>query len=1278
MSLHGYSDHEYVDDDDYPTLINKLDLSSPLHLHPNDSATLTIISVKLKGTENYQVWSCAMLLACEGKNKTGFIDGSCRRSNTDEVLRRQWDRVNAVETYDKVDDYVTFNLHHKINSLSQNGSSIANYYHRLNALWNQFDALVQLPRCTCHVAEDFKKHNQLMKLMQFLMGLDNCYMQIRNNILSWDELPDVRSACAIISSEESYRVVSSFSVGTSQRSQSFVFNSNMGNMSNAQRSQTSVSNFRPFDVSIPVNSGNRRPNGGSPLVCENYGFNGHTMDRQRVQANMARIVFNNNKFFNKNFNNFFNSNINTKPVHEQIGIKVSHPNGTEALITKVARDSKFIVGFDESKCFLMSQDLMDVKILEIGRKINGLYYFDNVEGPDTSYKDNSLNAHGHSDGSHSSQPSSPTIGHYESDLGHSHGSNGFIGESERAATSYHNTTLSEDDVEQSWKRIHIVKQPKASLEAFMDADWAKCLAIRKSVTGFCIKLNGSLIFWKSKKQHTLAKSSAKAEYRALASVTSEVTWILKILRDLEWDKVLLVNLYCDIILEFWSSLNEAALLRDLRCLMKCLKSFLLFNESDTIYGHLEVLISEFCTMVYASGDEGLVDVEVQVEASTSIALIRSNHPKVSRMAKIEFPKFSGDDPTSWYSKTYGEDVLWEVYVEALLKRFCSTYEDMTDLKNISQKGGSVQVYIDAFDVLITKVEMLESQGVSFFLGGLDKDIEMSVRMFKPQSLADAYCLSKLQEANNNVSKKYTKPLLPTPRNLYSLEIVEDMGNYADENREQFSEGVFGYEDSAVENRVGKLSGCEMVLGVRWLETLGDIVCNFLKLRMEFNYQGRRVALRGASQPAEFMGTATDPFKIKAMQEWPILVNIKKLRGFLGLTGYYKRYVKNYATINKSLIELLKKNSFEWLRSTQKAFDELKNAMVNTPVLALPNFQEEFTIETDASNEGIRAVLLQKVKWLPKLLGYDYEIVYKKGSENIMADALSRSSSPSLQVMMVFEIPNDLLQWIKTSWMNDPSIQQGITSLQADQPTNSKFSWQQDQLRRNGKLVIGFDVELRADLLSEQPKEWVNWLSLAEFWYNTNHYTVINTTSFKVVYGQKPPTHVSYMARDSNVEVVDRPFQVVAKCGAVAYKLRLPKNFMIHDVFHVSQLKTFKGQPANVILLPHCTTLGVISAVPVALVDMKIAKVKNAVVVYWLLQWSNGSQDDATWEIATHIQEKYPEFDANSTLSLMQIIKDKNVIKEEEVIGAKVKPKVKLLLLTEFSGKNCYISFLSFQ
>nr|GEV69815.1 ribonuclease H-like domain-containing protein [Tanacetum cinerariifolium] len=95
------------------------------------------------------------------------------------------------------------------------------------------------------------------------------------------------------------------------------------------------------------------------------------------------------------------------------------------------------------------------------------------------------------------------------------------------------------------KGIHIVKQPKPSLEAFVDADWAKCIVTRKSITGFCVKLNGFLVSWKSKKQNTLSKSSVEAEYRAIAFVTSEIVWILKILKDLNWEHLLPVNLFCD-------------------------------------------------------------------------------------------------------------------------------------------------------------------------------------------------------------------------------------------------------------------------------------------------------------------------------------------------------------------------------------------------------------------------------------------------------------------------------------------------------------------------------------------------------------------------------------------------------------------------------------------------------------------------------------------------------------------------------------------------------------
>ncbi|GKD53624.1 ribonuclease H-like domain-containing protein [Tanacetum coccineum] len=70
--------------------------------------------------------------------------------------------------------------------------------------------------------------------------------------------------------------------------------------------------------------------------------------------------------------------------------------------------------------------------------------------------------------------------------------------------------------------IHIAKTPAMFLNAYSAADWAKCVVSRKSITGYCVFLNNFLVSWKSKKQNTLSKSSTEVEYRALASVTSEI------------------------------------------------------------------------------------------------------------------------------------------------------------------------------------------------------------------------------------------------------------------------------------------------------------------------------------------------------------------------------------------------------------------------------------------------------------------------------------------------------------------------------------------------------------------------------------------------------------------------------------------------------------------------------------------------------------------------------------------------------------------------------------
>ncbi|GJV00542.1 putative mitochondrial protein [Tanacetum coccineum] len=271
----------------------------------------------------------------------------------------------------------------------------------------------------------------------------------------------------------------------------------------------------------------------------------------------------------------------------------------------------------------------------------------------------------------------------------------------------------------------------------------------------------------------------------------------------------------------------------------------------------------------------------------------------------------------------------------------------------------------------------------------------------------------------------------------------------------------------------------------------------------------------------------------------------------------------------------------------------------------------FKIRTD--HFSLKYVLDQRIttpfqsKWLPKLLGFDYEIEYKKGKENVVADALLRVQLGQLFEMLISADSNELIEAIKAIWVTDlrlKAVIEGVKLKIIQQFHNSTigghsgvhatlkriyafFYWK--GLRRMGKTVIMVVV----DRLSKY----------AHFIRLSHPFTAAQLT---IRVNKKHKLSTKFYG----------PFKVLERIRKVAYKLELPPTAQVHSVFHVSQLKRCHFEGATMGTLPLCDAQGLIAASPLKLLDRKMVKQGNRVVVYGLVQWTNGTEDDATWELLT--------------------------------------------------------------
>nr|GEW16635.1 putative reverse transcriptase domain-containing protein [Tanacetum cinerariifolium] len=366
---------------------------------------------------------------------------------------------------------------------------------------------------------------------------------------------------------------------------------------------------------------------------------------------------------------------------------------------------------------------------------------------------------------------------------------------------------------------------------------------------------------------------------------------------------------------------------------------------------------------------------------------------------------------------------------------------------------------------------------------------------------------------------------------------------------------------------------------------------------------------------KFQGLHVDPAKIKAIKNWETPTTPTKVRQFLGLAGYYRRFIEDFLKIVNPLTKLTQKhNKYIWEKDQEPAFQLLKQKLCEAPILALPEGNDDFVIYCDASLQGLGAILMQK----EKVIAYASRKL-KPSKENYTTHDLELAA-----VVFAFKIWRHYLNGSdkmyqdlkKLYWW--PNMKEIIAEYVGKCLTCSRVK---SECQKPSDLLI-VKIHQRLQEARDRQISYSN-IRRKPLEFQVRYRVMLKVAPRKGVirFGKRGKLNPRYI----------RQFKIVEWIGPVAYKLKLPEELSnVHNTFYVSNLKKFLSDESLVIPIKELQPDDKLNFMeePVEIMDREVKQLRKSRIPIIKVRWNSRRGPKFTWKHEDEIRAKYPHLFSN--------------------------------------------------